>query len=159
MKNLKELRLKKGYSQNQTAQFLHIGSSTVFRWEQGISKPTLFQFIKLCRVLDCTPAQLVSDFYKNRLPVFDIDGNLITDENLTDELSACGCCFGIVIPADISPRVSAGDICFFSFDISPEEGRIVFSSYDNYNGNLCIFKEYDADMQIIAVCQFLHSTI
>ena len=159
MKNLRELRLKKGCSQNQLAQFMQVGNSTVFRWEQGICSPTLFQFLKLCKVLNCTPAQLLGDMDIGTIPVFNTDFTIAGSVAVTGDMSACWCCFGIVVPSALSARINCGDICFFSFGSTPETERVVFASTDNCNGNLFIFKEYDEEMQIIAVCQFMHSRI
>ena len=159
MKNLKPLRLEKGYTQNQIAQFLQVGNSTVFRWEHSISAPTLFQFLKLCKVLDCTPAQLIGDMDNNTIPVFGENFTIVKAIPVTDELALKNCSFGITVQSALSDRINIGDICFFAFGAMPEKDRIVFASADSYNGQLCIFKEYDADMQIIAVCQFLHSRI
>lgn len=159
MKNLKALRTEQGYTQNQIAQFMHTGSSTVFRWEQGVTHPTLYQFIKLCHILKCTPSELMGDIEKDQLPVFNYDFSLIFKEAVTEELSARKCAFGIILPYDISPRIKAGDICFFSLDNSAEKESIVFYAYDNCNGQISIYKEYDADMHIIAVCQLLHSKL
>lgn len=159
MKNLKTLRSEQGYTQNQIAQFMHIGCSTVFRWEQGIAKPTLYQFIKLCHILKCTPAELMGNTDNDKLPVFNFDFSLFGTEVVTEELSARNCAFGIILPYDISPRIKSGDICFFSLDNGAEKESIVFYAYDCCNGQISIYKEYDTDMQIIAVCQLLHSKL
>ena len=159
MKNLKTLRTEQGYTQNQIAQFMHTGSSTVFRWEQGITRPTLYQFINLCHILKCTPYELMGDIEKDQIPVFNSDFSLAFKEAVTEELYTRQCAFGIILPYDISPRIKSGDICFFSLDNSAEKESIVFYAYDNCNGQISIYKEYDADMQIIAVCQLLHSKL
>ena len=159
MKNFKAIRLERAYTQNQIAQFMHTGNSTVFRWEHGITKPTLYQFVKLCRIFSCTPAELTGDMYDDEIPVFNADFTLAGREPLTDQLACRNCVFGIVLPQDLSPRINAGDICFFSLDDKAEKESIVFCSYDNCNGQISIYKEYDSDMQIIAVCQLLHSKL
>ncbi len=159
MNKFKAMRLKKEYTQNQIAQFMHIGASTVFRWEQGISKPTLYQFLKLCSLLNCTPSELIGNISNEQIPVFTVGFDLVNTQSVTMETREKNCCFGIVVPHSLSPRITKGDICFFSFDSEPEKDSIVFSSADGYNGQLCIFKEYDENIQIIAVCQFLHSRI
>ena len=41
MKNLKELRLEKGLSQQQLADFLHITQQSVYKYENNISQPSL----------------------------------------------------------------------------------------------------------------------
>ena len=159
VKNLKILRTEQGYTQNQIAQFMHTGNSTVFRWEQGITQPTLYQFIKLCHILKCTPSELMGNIEKGQIPVFSFDFSLTYKEAITAELYARKCVFGIILPYDISPRIKSGDICFFSLDNGAEKESIVFYAYDCCNGQISIYKEYDSDMQIIAVCQLLHSKL
>ena len=159
VKNLKILRTEQGYTQNQIAQFMHTGNSTVFRWEQGITQPTLYQFIKLCHILKCTPSELMGNIEKDQIPVFSFDFSLTYKEAVTAELYARKCVFGIILPYDISPRIKSGDICFFSLDNGAEKESIVFYAYDCCNGQISIYKEYDTDMQIIAVCQLLHSKL
>ena len=39
MKNLKKLRLEKGLSQQQLAEYLHITQQSVYKYEKGISEP------------------------------------------------------------------------------------------------------------------------
>ena len=159
MKNFKAIRLKRGYTQNQIAQFMHTGSSTVFRWEHNITKPSLYQFVMLCRILKCTPAELTGELHNEEIPVFTADFTLVGKEPLTDELACRNCVFGIVLPQGISPRINAGDICIFSLDDKTEKESIVFCSYDNCNGQISIYKDYESAVQIIAVCQLLHSKL
>ena len=41
MKNLKHLRLEKGLSQQQLADYLHITQQSVYKYEKGISEPNI----------------------------------------------------------------------------------------------------------------------
>lgn len=159
MKNLKTVRKNRGYSQAQLAQFVHVGSSTVCRWELGTTAANLYHILKLCCVLQCSPAQLWGDIPHNMLPVFDIDGNLVTTDDLTEELACCGCCFGLVVPCDISSRIKSGDICYFAFDKTADSDTVVltFDSDCAVYADFC--KNIPDSMQIAAVCRFMRIKI
>lgn len=156
MKNLKELRLECGFSLAQIAEFFHVGAGTVHRWETGETVPSVFQILKLCRIVNCSPSQLygVED---NHIPVFTTDKTLHSviaspAENSADRLN-----FGLVLPYDISDRFLKDDICIFSADSCAENGNLVLAVDNNYNEHLYIYKDYDANMQIIAICRHLFS--
>jgi len=159
VKNLKILRKAKGLSQAQVAQFLHLGSSTVCRWELGQTKPTLCQFLKLCQILSCIPAQLCDGFDTREIPVFDTENANIAAHSVTRELAAAGCCFGLVLPFDILPRFKKGDICYFSMEDNPDANNLVLAYDDNYTEYLYLFKGHKQQLHIIASCKLMHIKI
>lgn len=58
-KTLRELRKKKGYTQQQAADMLNLkNKSTLGSWEIGRSEPDGYTFLKLCRIYE------VEDIYK-----------------------------------------------------------------------------------------------
>lgn len=158
MKNLKILRKTRGYTQTQLSQFMHIGSGTVCRWELGASKPDLYQILTLCRVLGCSPAQFFDDMH-SKIPVFECNGNLYASKDISDELTARDCCFGLVVPHDISHRIREGDICYFSFGDDACEEMLVIATDSNLNGHICLCRDLSDNMQIVAVCRMLQIKI
>ena len=157
MNNFKDLRLKQGLSIAQLAEFLHIGAGTVARWESHDTTPTLAQFLKLCHFMQCTPAQLCG-LTDNEIPLFTDNITTCSSMYLTAEMLCDNCSFGLVLPYDISERFVKGDTCLFSFDRNAEADSLVFAIDDNYNEFLYIYKEYDANLQIIAICRQLLSS-
>ena len=57
--NLKEFRIKLNKSQRDIASELDITQQGYCRWENGSSFPNEEKLIKLCRVLRCTPNDLL----------------------------------------------------------------------------------------------------
>ena len=159
MKNLKILRHSKGYTQAQLAQFLQVGNSTIFRWEAGLSTPTLYQFLKICNILKCTPEQLCDNIAENCIPIFNLRDKNITPAPINANLSENNCSFGIVICEELSPRISCGDICYFSTNTDNNNSILVFASEDNYSGNLYLTENVPENSDIIAVCRLMHRSI
>lgn len=61
MKILK-LRVKKGLTQKQLADFLGMTETAFANWERGRSGRKMFErFAKLCDLLECTPNDLVGE--------------------------------------------------------------------------------------------------
>ncbi|USS89410.1 helix-turn-helix domain-containing protein [Fructilactobacillus cliffordii] len=56
---LKKLRTKQGFSQEDLAQQLFISRQAVSRWEAGTASPDLNTLIKLTQLLDCSLDELV----------------------------------------------------------------------------------------------------
>ena len=61
MHNLKELRLKKGLSQEQLAKQLNISSVAICQYELGKRCPNASILKKLAQVLDCSVDDLLKD--------------------------------------------------------------------------------------------------
>lgn len=61
MHNLKELRIKKGLSQEQLAKQLNISSVAICQYELGKRSPNVEMLKKLAQVLDCTIDDLLKD--------------------------------------------------------------------------------------------------
>ena len=59
MSNLKELRLKKGYSQVKLQHLVGVSTSSIEAYEQGVRIPSLPIAYKLSEVLDCSIDTLV----------------------------------------------------------------------------------------------------
>lgn len=59
MEKLKELREKRGLTQEELAKILSVSRSTVTLWELGINKPRADTLVKLAKVLHCTTDDLL----------------------------------------------------------------------------------------------------
>ena len=57
--NLKVLREKKNYSQEELARKLQISRQSISKWEQGISYPSILYLVPLIKILDCTLEELL----------------------------------------------------------------------------------------------------
>lgn len=59
-KRLRELRERKGLTQEELAKLLNVGRTTVTLWEMGINKPRADTLPKVARALRCTVDDLLS---------------------------------------------------------------------------------------------------
>ena len=59
MDNLKELRARAGLKQETVAAALGVKQNTVSNWETGTSEPDIDTLRKLCRILNCTAAEIL----------------------------------------------------------------------------------------------------
>ena len=53
MHALKRLRLKRGLTQEELADILHVNRTTVTLWENGTNKPRVNMLVKLSKVFRC----------------------------------------------------------------------------------------------------------
>lgn len=53
MNKIKEMRTKRGMSQQDLADKLGVGRSTVTLWELGVNKPRADMLIELAKVFNC----------------------------------------------------------------------------------------------------------
>lgn len=53
MRALKRFRLKRGLTQEELADILHVNRTTVTLWENGTNKPRANMLVKLSKVLRC----------------------------------------------------------------------------------------------------------
>lgn len=54
-------RQQKGFTQEQIAEILNIGSETVSRMERGLIMPNVMRIIELADIFDCSAADLLGD--------------------------------------------------------------------------------------------------
>ena len=66
---LKEERTKKGNSQEKLAEYCGVSKSAVSKWEQGISRPSIYQFPQIADFYNITIQRLLTgkekDEYKD----------------------------------------------------------------------------------------------
>ncbi len=59
-KRLKELRLKKGYTQQELSLTSGINAAAISHIETDSRSPSLENFVRLCKGLDCSPSLLLN---------------------------------------------------------------------------------------------------
>lgn len=59
VERLRELRKKRGLTQNELAKLLDVGRTTVTLWEKGVNNPRIEVLPKLARVLHCSVDDLL----------------------------------------------------------------------------------------------------
>ncbi|MBQ3493593.1 MAG: helix-turn-helix transcriptional regulator [Clostridia bacterium] len=59
-RNIKELRIEKGYTQAQLAEQIGVTQGAVYFWEKGINEPTAGYLIKMARIFGTTVDELLS---------------------------------------------------------------------------------------------------
>ncbi|MDQ1803091.1 helix-turn-helix transcriptional regulator [Chryseobacterium sp. CKR4-1] len=73
---LTRLRQRKGYSQQEVADLLHISQPAYHKWETDTSKPGLESVVKLCEIYDIEINDLLED------------GNTVISNNTFDSCSS-----------------------------------------------------------------------
>lgn len=71
---LKEYRMKSKMSQRELAEALGLAQASYWAWEKEISFPNAKQIKQLCKILNCTPNDLlgVSEKYQHAMSKLDI---------------------------------------------------------------------------------------
>lgn len=59
MNGLKRIREKRKLTQEELANMVSVGRTTVTLWEKGINKPRADMLVKLSKVLDCSIEDLL----------------------------------------------------------------------------------------------------
>lgn len=58
---IRALRQKRGMSQEEVAERIHVVRQTVSKWEQGLSAPDAEMLVRLAEVLEVTPGELLGE--------------------------------------------------------------------------------------------------
>ena len=58
--NIRELRKKRGITQEELAAQIEVHENTIRLWEKGIREPRSSDIAKLCEVLNCSEAELLN---------------------------------------------------------------------------------------------------
>lgn len=61
MRNIKKLRLKRGYTQKYIAYKTGVSQQAVVKWESGLSAPAYPHLRRLASALDCTVDELFDE--------------------------------------------------------------------------------------------------
>lgn len=60
-KNIKTLRMQKGYTQKELAEILHVTSQAVSRWEQGDVEPSIDTISSMAKFFEVTTDELIGE--------------------------------------------------------------------------------------------------
>ncbi|WP_165851777.1 helix-turn-helix domain-containing protein [Chryseobacterium pennipullorum] len=74
---LARLRQKKGYSQKEVADLLHISQPAYHKWETDATKPGAESVTRLCEIYEIEISDLMED-----IPTFNITNNDCTIQNI-----------------------------------------------------------------------------
>lgn len=58
--NIKELRKKRGITQEELSARIGVHENTIRLWEKGMREPRLSDIAKLCEVFECTESELLN---------------------------------------------------------------------------------------------------
>ena len=58
-KNIKALRIQKGYTQKELAELLHVTSQAVSRWEQGDVEPSIDTISNMAKIFEVTTDEII----------------------------------------------------------------------------------------------------
>ncbi len=143
MKNLKEIRLKKGYTQKEFANKCHIALSTYNQYETGRREPDIETLKIIATNLETTIDFIIGTKKPTKIPVF---GNvaagipisaiedIVDYEEITEELANSGEHFGVIIKGDsMEPKFSTGDIAIVKVQSTIETGDIAIVMIENEN--------------------------
>ena len=64
--NIKQLRKRRGITQEELAEYLSVHVNTIRLWERGISEPRTSDIKKLCEVFNCTEAEFLNGSSEDR---------------------------------------------------------------------------------------------
>ncbi len=59
--NIKQLRKKRGITQEELASRIEVHENTIRLWEKGMREPRSSDIARLCEALNCTEAELLND--------------------------------------------------------------------------------------------------
>ena len=79
---LKELRKKKGYTQEKMSNLLEIGQSAYAQWENGRTQPNIEQLVKIAQILETTTDELlgIKEDKQFALEMFELLEEYLDDE-------------------------------------------------------------------------------
>ena len=58
--NIKQLRKKRGITQEELAEYLSVHENTIRLWEKGLREPRMSDIQKLCEIFNCTETELLN---------------------------------------------------------------------------------------------------
>ncbi|XMB71847.1 helix-turn-helix transcriptional regulator [Mycoplasmatota bacterium WC30] len=135
-KNLKELRAKKGITQQNLADQLYVTRQCISRWEQGKTLPDINNIEKVAEALDCSINDLVDD---NSIKSLTIREAINSKKNRTI----------LWITLTISVIAIIGTLLSIFIFNKPEE--VIVEEYDGYYGYV---KEIDNDLLSLTIEEY-----
>lgn len=136
---IRELRRQRNYTQAELAKLLCVSRSTVAMWERNVRRPDYQILLKLCRIFDVTPTELlggeeseeagipVLSCVKENAPIPVIsDGDIIEHAAIeTNEIKGRSY-FGLrILGSSMAPRMREGDVVIVRRQHTAEDGDTV----------------------------------
>ena len=56
---MKEARVNARYTKRAVARALNVSEQTIYKWEKGITIPNVKQFAQMCKIYDCSWADII----------------------------------------------------------------------------------------------------
>lgn len=172
--NIKYLRNKNGYSQEDLAKVLGYKSyTTITKWESGVSEPTLKMtnqiadffgvsvnelcYTKLGLSLNNNvskhSAGVVINVYGSvaaGVPIEAIE-DIVDTEEITHELARTGTFFGLKIKGDsMEPRMTTGDVVIVKKQDDAESGDIVIATVNGSDATCKRLKKYENGIALLS---------
>lgn len=135
---IKELRLKKGITQNELAALCGVHQTAVSQWEKGRTLPDKKTLIRLSDIfgvsLDILMGKQEQSRKKNLIPVLgyvragtpmEAIENVLGYEEITNEMAVSGEYFGLSVRGEsMMPRICPGDVVIVRKQTYIESGEI-----------------------------------
>lgn len=64
-KSFRTYRIKMGYTQEKVAEMAEISPEYLCKFENGLYNASIYNIINLCKIVEITPNQLLSEFFKD----------------------------------------------------------------------------------------------
>lgn len=165
-KRLKIARVNKGLSQQELADKVHVGKTTIPNYETGYSEPNSETLIKISKVLDVTINYLLGieeqeeDLNKFIVPVFYAvscgspflaDDDIIDYEEIDPKLRSQGEYFGLKLRgSSMEPRFQDGDVVIVKKQSYINSGEIAIVRVNGDEATMKIVDKSDQGITLIA---------
>ncbi|MBE5922625.1 MAG: helix-turn-helix domain-containing protein [Lachnospiraceae bacterium] len=171
--NIRYLRIKHGYSQEELAKALGYKSyTTITKWESGVSEPTLKMTNQIATFFKVSVNELcytrmgfeLSNSPKYRqgvvinvlgrvaagIPINAVE-EIIDTEEITEEMARTGEFFGLQIHGDsMEPKISDGDVVIVRQQDDAESGEIVIALVNGDEATCKRLKKYADGIMLIS---------
>ncbi len=170
--NIKALRRKNGYSQQDLADKLNVSRQTISSWEVNRTEPTMGNIEMMSIIFHCQKSDLIDGVFKPQaqssnqtkhkiinvlgrvaagIPIDSIS-EIIDQEYITDELAQKGEYFGLRIKGDsMSPVIMDGDTVIVRFQEDAETDEIIIALINGHDGVCKKLKKLDNGLMLISI--------
>lgn len=167
MNRLKELRQKKGYSQQDLANLLFVNQTAVSQWERGVTTPSPNIQLRLCELFETsldylmgreplnqpTPTGIkipVLGYVRAGVPLEAVE-DILDYEEIPAELAAQGEFFALKIKGDsMQPRIMEGDVVIVRKQPDVDSGDIAVVLVNGSDATIKKLVKYKNGINLIA---------
>lgn len=161
---IKELRLSRGYSQEQLGKLLGVQRAAVQKWECGAVQNLKRETIKKLSEIFGVPASSFVDSERNEIgvqipvlgyvragiPMTAVE-NIIDYEEISQEQARTGEFFGLVIKGDsMEPRMAEGDVVIVRKQETVDNGDIAVVLVNGDDATVKKFYRTDAGIKLVS---------